>query len=228
MKTKEFGTLIGSFGKGVQGSITVNFTVSGGRHCDDSCPFKGGVCYAETLQKVKPSINVNLTRKESNFSGYLAQLTREKALIKLTDAPWVRFAAFGSIPAPELWTNNDRENLRKIARAVSHGRYHFPVETVAKAQALESLGFYNVRVSQGQANHALSIGFPVSMSVQGSKMARGKNKREYSKPSFELAKQMRSKGVNAKVCPAIAGSAKCGQCTLCGDNNVAVVIYPTH
>ena len=47
-----FGTLIGTYGKGVAGSATVNFTTSGGRHCDDSCPLKGNECYAIITEKI--------------------------------------------------------------------------------------------------------------------------------------------------------------------------------
>ena len=69
-----FGTLIGTYGKGVAGSATVNFTTSGGRHCDDSCPLKGNGCYAITTEAMKPSITINLERKQDNISDYLQAL----------------------------------------------------------------------------------------------------------------------------------------------------------
>jgi hypothetical protein len=229
MKNKQFGTVIGTYGKGIEGSATVNFTVSGGKHCDDSCSLKGAGCYAEQTGKVKPSITVNLEKKEADFSGYLATLATPKGLEKIRTAPWVRFAAFGSVPVPSSWTNEDRANWTKIAEAAeSHGRYHFPIETVEKARALKALGFSRVRVSDGASVEARLNGFPVSIVVQGAKRATGKNKRAHAAPAFEKAKQYRARGVNAKVCPAIAGSAKCGSCTLCADNDVAIVIYPMH
>ena len=229
MKNAQFGTLIGTYGKGITGSTTVNFTHSGGQHCDDSCPLKGNVCYAEHTAKLKPSIAKNLEKKESDFSGYLKALTTEKALAKLAGSSWTRFAAFGSIPAPSTWTIQDRMALRLIAAAVSHGNYHFPIETVEKAEALKALGFKNMRVSIGEANEAIAKGFPVSVSFDCGKRAVGKNKRKIAQPAFDYAKTVKATtGLNAKVCPAIPGNAKCGQCTMCADNNVDMVIYPVH
>jgi hypothetical protein len=229
MKSKQFGTVIGTYGKGIAGSVTINFTVSGGKHCDDSCRLKGAGCYAEQTGKVKPSITVNLEKKEANFSAYLSTLATPKGLEKIRNAPWIRFAAFGSVPAPSSWTDDDRANLAKIAKAAeANGRYHFPIETVEKARALKAVGFSRVRVSDGASVEARLNGFPVSVVVQGAKRAIGKNKRAHAAPAFERAKEYRANGVNAKVCPAIVGSAKCGSCTLCADNNVAIVIYPMH
>ena len=31
-----------------------------------------------------------------------------------------------------------------------------------------------------------------------------------------------------KVCPAVAGNAKCGACTACADKQVQVIVYPMH
>ena len=229
MKNKQFGTVIGTYGKGIAGSATINFTVSGGKHCDDSCPLKGNGCYAEQTGKVKPSITVNLERKEANFSDFIAAVASDKGIAKIENAPWVRFAAFGSIPAPTTWTEKDRENMRKIAQAAeSHGRYHFPIETVEKARALHEVGFTRVRVSDGASVEARLNGFPVSIVVTGEKRAVGKNKRQHAAPAFAKAKAYRKNGVNAKVCPAITGSAKCGECTMCANNDVDIVIYPMH
>lgn len=229
MKTKQFGTVLGTYSKGIKGSVTANFTVSGGKHCDNSCALKAGDCYAKQTEKMKPPITVNLEKKEKDFSGYLATLATDKGLEKIRKAPWIRFAAFGSVPAPSSWTNEDRANWSKIADAAEeNGRYHFPIETVEKARALKALGFSRVRVSDGASVEARLSGFPVSIVVQGAKRAIGKNKRMHAAPAFEKAKQYRANGVNAKVCPAIAGSAKCGSCTICADNSVAIVIYPMH
>ena len=97
-----------------------------------------------------------------------------------------------------------------------------------QAQALRAVGFTRVRVSHGQSIEARAAGMPVSMAIKGPKLARGKNKRAHSTPAFEKAKDYRTNGVNAKVCPAVSGSAKCGQCTMCADNDVAIIIYPMH
>ena len=151
MNNKEFGTVIGTFGKGIQGSVTVNFSQSGGEHCDDSCSLKGNGCYACTTERMKPSINVNLIRKESNKENYLAVLASEKAIAKLSNAPWVRFSAFGSIYKPDSITPEMFQHLREIASALDHNKVHFPVETFKKANVLTFAGF-KPRVSMGECS----------------------------------------------------------------------------
>ena len=231
MNSKTFGTLIGSFGKGIPGSVTVNFGVSGGANCDDSCTLKGNGCYAITTEAVKPSITVNLERKQANLTQYLTELTSHKALAKLNAAPWIRASAFGSIPAPDKITDKQYKLLETFAAGITNERLHWPVETLDKARLLRSVGF-NPRYSAGldvtKAISAVIQGFNTSLVVEGPKKARGKNKRKYSEPAFIAMRDLTSQGINSKVCPAIAGSAKCGACTLCSDKSIDVIIYPMH
>jgi len=232
MKTKQFGTVIGTFSKATAGGVSVNFAPSGGTNCSAQCPLKGTVCYAETTEKMKPSITTNLVKKAADFSGYLKVLASPKALAKLAAAPWVRFSAFGSIKDPSQWTAEDRENLTTLANSVPNGRTHFPVETLGKAQALQQVGMPGVRYSAANNDALMRVAkmqhVPASMTFDCGTRARGKNKRTISQPAIEYAKTLQSEGINARVCPAIAGSAKCGQCTMCGDAAVDVVIYPLH
>ena len=231
MHSKNFGTLIGSFGKGIKGSVTVNFGVSGGANCDDSCTLKGNGCYAETTEAVKPSITINLERKQNNLTQYLKELTSPKALDKLNAAPWIRASAFGSIPAPEQITDEQYSLLQTFAAGIDNPNLHWPVETLDKARLLRSVGF-NPRYSAGlDVNKCVSAviqGFNTSLVVEGPKKARGKNKRKHSEPAFIAMRDLTNQGITAKVCPAIAGSAKCGACTLCSDKDTDVIIYPMH
>lgn len=232
MQSKQFGTLIGSFGKGVSGSVTINFGVSGGANCDDSCELKqSGACYAITTEKVKPSITVNLERKENNFNAYLTELNSDKAINKLNNAPWVRFSAFGSIPKPESLSAADIELLSELASKLVNQNMHFPVETIDKGRLLKSIGF-NPRISCAsdiaKAESLAIQGLNSSLVIAGAKRATGKNKRLYSSEAFAVAKELNSKGVSAKVCPAIAGSAKCGDCKMCADSKISTIIYPLH
>jgi hypothetical protein len=231
MQTKQFGTLIGSYGKGVTGSATVNFTTSGGRHCDDSCPLKGNGCYAITTEAMKPSITINLERKQEGISDYLEALVTPKALAKLKAAPWVRFAAFGSIPAPHELTLEDFGNLRTLGASLDHSRVHWPTETLAKADMLKVAGF-TPRVSVATNVHHLpdviKAGHVASCAVKGDKLARGKNKRSHSAQAITFMRDLKAQGINAKVCPAVAGNAKCGACTACADKAVQVIVYPMH
>lgn len=232
MQSKNFGTLIGSFGKGIAGSVTVNFAPSGGANCDDSCPLKKSrICYAISAESRKPSITVNLERKAADFSGYLSELVSDKAIAKLNAAPWVRFSAFGSIKDPNDISAADTAKLEYIAANIDHTKTHFPVETERKAAFLKSIGF-NPRVSAAtnleSAESLIIKGFQVSATVQGEKRAVGKNKRKHSQKAFDTAAEFRARGISAKVCPAIAGSAKCGDCKLCADKSIDLIIYPMH
>jgi len=232
MNSKKFGTLIGSFGKGVPGSVTVNFGVSGGENCDDSCPLKQTeICYAISAEKRKPSITKNLERKEADIVGYTSELASDRAIDKLNAAPWVRFSAFGSIPDPAKLSEQARDNLQHIADKLTNPNVHFPVETVEKASFLQSIGFFprlSIATDIDRAESLLIRGFKLSAAVVGHKRAVGKNKRAHSEPAFQKAKELRAKGINAKVCPAIPGSAKCGDCKLCARRDVDLIIYPVH
>ena len=92
---------------------------------------------------------------------------------------------------------------------------------------------FKPRVSMGEcSDKALSdgidTGYPLSVVVKGEKLARGKYKRKHSDKAVQLVKDLHSRGVSAKVCPAIAGKAKCGSCTACADSGVQVIVYPKH
>ena len=230
-KPIDFGTLIGTYGKGVEGSCTVNFTLSGGRHCDDSCPLKDGPCYAITTEAMKPSISVNLERKQNNIDAYIGQLASPKSLGKLARAPWVRFAAFGSIPEPGELSRKAKNGLKQIAQALDHSRVHWPTETLKKARMLKTLGFtprVSVATNTQNLGKVLRAGHVASCTVAGEKLARGKNKRAHSSKAIAFVRDLQSKGIAAKVCPAVAGEAKCGSCTACANPNVSVIVYPMH
>jgi hypothetical protein len=231
--TKTLGTILGTYGKGIEGSKTVNFSESGGKFCDLSCelhPENGGGCYAVTAGKRKPTIVKNGLKHSANFSLFLGAV---RAMVKtLSEAPWIRFSAFGSISAPSTWTDSDKANLSQIAEKLDHSIVHFPVETLEKARALKDLGYFP-RVSDGEASEAMDAGFPVSRVVKGTKRITGsmsrKRKHEVSAPARELARELRANGLSAKVCPAIVANAKCGDCTMCsGTSGVDVIIYPDH
>lgn len=231
MQSKQFGTLIGSYGKGVQGAVTVNFTVSGGKHCSDTCPLKGNGCYAITTEAMKPSITINLERKQENIGAYMHELSAPKSLAKLAKAPWVRFAAFGSIPEPEQMDLHMRVGFEILGGFLDHSKVHFPTETLSKADFLKGAGFTpRVSVASNTDNlpKVLEAGHVASCTIQGDKLARGKNKRAHSAKAIQFVRDLHSQGINAKVCPAVAGNAKCGACTACADKGVQVIVYPMH
>ena len=227
------GTILGGFSKAVPGAVSINFSVSGGAHCDDSCTLKSSICYAIGQTARKPSIRVNGQRHEDNPEAFVAALTEPQHLKRLCSAPWVRFSAFGAFFRPSTITPRIESGMRQLAAALTAaGRMHlthFPTETLAKARILRDYGF-RPRVSCGTDDTrlpaVLAEGFTASLVVMGNKRAQGRNKRAHCAPAFEKARELRAQGVDAKVCPAIAGNAKCGDCTLCA--TVPVIIYPGH
>jgi hypothetical protein len=227
IRSKEFGTLVGTFGKGVPGSRTINFAPSGSENCSDECVLKGRECYAETTEKLKGSITVNLVKKAANPEGYARELAENAH--KIADAPWIRFSAFGSIPMVASW--DWFQSMKKVASALPLDRVHFPVETLVKAATVKAMGFIprvSAATSEAKLLDILKNDHVASLVVNCGKRVRGKNKRVTAQPAFDKAKELTAKGIRTKVCPAITGSAKCGQCKLCADSSVKVVIYPLH
>lgn len=227
IKSKRFGVLLADYPKGVVGSLSVSFTISGGRHCDPSCPLKqNGSCYAMHSQARQMPLKANLERKEADWSGVLAEVRLYAK--DLARAPWVRFASFGSIPEPSLWSCRDWGNLRGIAGELDHTRAHFPVETVSKAPALRACGFFP-RVSMGQARLARELGIPTSEMVEGSKVINGAMPRQRRREVAQDAIRRARAEHGTKVCPAILGSGKCGDCRACnGVDGAQTILYPRH
>lgn len=226
-KTAQFGTVFGSFGKGIAGSRTINFGVSGGEFCDPGCTLKGNGCYAETTEKLKTSITKNLVKKQADPEGYAKVLADN--VWRIANAPFVRFNSFGSIPATgsQVWV----DSMKQLARYLDPAIVHFPVETAWKAAIVTMMGFVP-RLSLGlkpeMVQETVAKGTKVSVVIDCGKRVRGKNKRTTAQPAFEYAKGLNAQGITAKVCPAITGSAKCGACKLCTGSGPMVVVYPLH
>lgn len=232
----------GSFSKGVKGSLSLNFSKSGGRHCDPSCPLLGVVCYAQSVEKLYRNVADQLQARESagGFTKLLQSATSPDNLAKLETAPWFRFSVLGSIPAPNTWTRAQRQMLKTLADHTPTNLTHFPVETIAKAKALANLGF-NPRVSHGAHVPALKAGIPASISLQmtrknGSPVrVTHTNKKKLAHQAHAKLREMVAnlekplkRKITAKVCPAIIGNAKCGKCTMCGNSEVDLIAYPIH
>lgn len=226
-KTAQFGTIFGTFGKGIAGSRTINFGVSGGMFCDPGCTLKGNGCYAETIEKSKANITKNLVKKQADVDGYAKVLADN--VWRIADAPFVRFNSFGSIPATgsQVWV----DSMKQLSRYLDSDRVHFPVETAWKAAIVTMMGFVP-RLSLGlkpeMVQETVAKGTKVSVVIDCGKRVQKKNKRTIAQPAFEYAKGLNAKGITAKVCPAITGSAKCGACKLCTGSGPMVVVYPLH
>ncbi len=227
-------TPIGTFGKGVPGSITLNFAPSGGANCSNTCAMKGAGCYAQATENRKPSITVNLTRKHENRSAFLtwlAEVWQPNASI-----PWIRFSSFGSVPFPGELLRTEKDAFRTLANKVHAFKVHFPVETKDKYRSYEAFGFDTVRLSLQQATEQkilanARVGYRLSAVTASDPASKLSPLRGAIQAARALAARLRSRGIKVVVCPAIGDrthTRKCGRCTACADNRIAVIIYPKH
>jgi hypothetical protein len=148
-------SVLGSFGKGVPNSASVNFGLSGGANCERSCRHHpehahaianpADACYAWILEKRhdRAQLRDKLARHERLPASIIAQrahmeLERE-ALYDKAPRPWIRFSTDGSLPSRKKAIRDSRFRAafrRLIEFAVSRSgrdRIHLPVETAAKA-----------------------------------------------------------------------------------------------
>ena len=236
--------VLGSFGKGLPGSITLNFSTSGGNNCDRGCRYHPDSthalaaptvarCYAATCENRhdRTQLRAKLERHEATDASVLITLAMSELDRKGWDAPWFRFSAFGSVPmeVPDNFAD-------LILQLRAHGvPIHLPIETAEKAEryrhALVGTGVA-VRESATDMLRWETVATPMSM-VAGSMEDKPAKRIRDAK---ELA-ALRAAGTGRKVivCPAVAAmhlrtksdKAKCGACTACANPNLDVV-YPVH
>jgi hypothetical protein len=240
--TQTVGTVIGTFGKGIKGSVAVNFSQSGSAICSDSCLAKTlGLCYAIALEKIKSNVALNGARKEKNYPFLFQVLGNHTPTIKkIVNAPWVRFSAFGAFPDPSMLSDTDRENFGKLAThlkpLIDDGRVHFPTETVSKYSFLKSIGFKPRLSFQRNVDAAISFKGRSSVMVKEEKKFTANLKHRKPIHSLETLRKINASGKRAKICPAIVNKKiKCGTdpkndirgCIACG-SDVDIIIYPEH
>lgn len=228
-------SILGSFSKAVPDAVAINFAPSSGVNCSDTCKVKHQGCYARNTETRKPSIHVSLERKAQDQTGYLHNLTKPHTLIKLHHAPWIRFSVFGSVPPAARLTETDRKHLIMLAGFCDPETTHLPVETLAKVRTYQKLGFFP-RLSLGpnpstrRIRNMLKLGIPISLIVDPMHQAPGWT--DHAKTLAKLTARKLRKIYQKKilVCPAIIGSAKCGQCKACNGlpSSPNIIIYPKH
>jgi hypothetical protein len=196
---------------------------------------KSGLCYAVRAEKRKPPIKVNLERKVADLSGYLRALLQSRD--QVLGAPWIRISAFGSVPPVSRLSRLQRDLVGSFLRVLEQrdpATLHFPVETSEKQEAYR-VGKYFPRLSLGlnpsirRISGWLQKGRPIAMTYGPETLEPGYT-RAAIPGSKTLARELRRKfpDHNIKVCPAIAGNAKCGACKLCALDGADLVIYPLH
>jgi hypothetical protein len=249
--------ILGGFGKGVDGSVSINFGTSAGKNCSKRCrhrsDYKGAdatnACYAEAIEK-RPD-RTQLLAKLKRHDKMPAALVCGAALSELQALelrgivpPWVRFSTAGSLPMPGDVTNGFRTQLRALVTwIVSHGiPIHLPVETQGKAEFYRTIvgDLVCVRESlQRLGSHTTAVG-AISW-VSGDDIVTGKAifLRRIERARAECKERTAATGRKAIVCPAIVASfrqrlgadpnplAKCGSCTACAVSTIDVC-YPKH
>jgi hypothetical protein len=181
---------------------------------------------------MKPSVKLSNERKAKVLSHTLAEM-----LVRLDiTAPWIRLSAFGSVPSATQLTEKQAELFRRLGAKLApvSERVHFPVETASKYKLYTKLGFFP-RLSLGTNPSTKRLRRAMHANEQVSLVAdSGDRKPGWTKRQIDYARTLRRKlqkrfpAKAIKVCPAVAGSAKCGACTLCSHNGADIVIYPRH
>ena len=143
--------ILGQFSKGIDGSVSVNFGISGGRHCDRGCKHHPqstdddatGDCYAVQLEQRYD--RVELAGKLKRHEGMHPARICNMALYELQQRvrrgkpiPWLRISTNGSLSQP--WQARRMKGFQESFRLLlsfcrEHGiPVHCPVETYAKAR----------------------------------------------------------------------------------------------
>ncbi len=241
-------TVCGTFGKGLDGSVSINFGLSGGRNCDASCahhpesiaPDADRACYAAKLEFQRASVRGKLSRHEAMpaYAVCGAALLEIQTLLSFGHhIPWVRFSVSGSVPKQSDADRLFRAQLRTLVAFCRDNDIpiHFPVESSAKARFYrEVLGeLVAVRESAQSPERFVSADGPVSV------VATGKTLRERLDNAHTLCAERReATGRKSAVCPAITSTFRrklgenrepvhCGKCTLCA-NPLVDIVYPLH
>lgn len=245
--------IIGSFGKGVDGAISINFSTSAGRNCDPGCDVIK-ICYADRIEN-RPDRAPLLAKLQRHEQMDPAEVCG-RALFEISElinrrryVPWVRISTAGSVPPPSAVTPQFRARFRALLAYCKRARIpvHFPLELGENDK--RKVRFYRalvgdlvtVRESVGTRHGRLrqQTG-PASAVVDSPEHRPGKVYRARIEAAKQLASKLRASGKSCVVCPAViagfkkrmkgenpSANAKCGSCTACA-TDVDVILYPLH
>jgi len=213
--------ILGTFSKAIDGSVSLNFSVSGGRNCSKRCnlhpenPYSTSdvECYAVGVEKRPDRIQLRdkLERHQqmpaSRVCGMaLLELQRLEERGKLP--PWFRFSSAGSLPMPGRASPVFIRQLRALVRwLVERGvKIHLPLESPSKvAFYREAIGdLVTIRESLQAAGSHLTTDGAVS-AVAGSDITTGGNIRERRIEAARTMARERREATGRKtiVCPAV-------------------------
>lgn len=243
--------VLGGFEKAIPGSVSVNFGLSGGKHCDPSCrhhpestdPDPTRACYAVRveLRGDRRDLYTKLARHEAAGPEAVMQRANDEICRKIAlgaRIPWVRISTNGSLPNPADASPAFLESLRgflKVCKAQAIP-VHIPVETASKTLFYKKAirGLATVRQSAQSLQQFLDCKNPTAFTVgtrEQTRIERVESAKQVAKLRTEMS------GRRTVVCPAVASrylnnnvpnpKAKCGNCRACSEQNTDV-IYPLH
>lgn len=221
----------GKFSKGVEGSVSVNFSESGGDNCSNRCKMKGAGCYSEVMEAMRP--NVKQAGIKRRKLGPVQLANKAAMALKFVRSPWIRFSVSGSLPM--IATANKAKGFKAafqnlVLECLKTGaKLHIPCETKEKTEfyqkwVSEVAPKVIVRESCQSENRLFKSELPNSFVVGKT----GDKKPAKMAVANRIITRLRNKGKKAILCPAIVSNSKCGQCTACSNPNVNTVVYLKH
>jgi len=241
-KAKSYGPFT-MFSKAVPSHIGLSFSTSGEgdtSNCDSRCRLLE-LCYAVRLERIYKTLNAKLSRHHRIGAIDLVA----QALEALKDKPlkWARLSVDGSLPkrgqfSREQWSIFSRLLRELVQRAIDLGAsWHIPVESRSKARsyraALKDLPVVVRRSDQSRTIAGLLKSddcrswVAVADELHSGCVTQDEKNRNTAY-ARQCAAQCRAAGQTAVVCPAVAGSSHCGDCTACASGLVDIVLYPFH
>lgn len=237
--------VLGSFSKGTEGSVTLNFATSGGINCDKWCLYHpasinplavtlstSARCYAhrKETRKDRSQLYAKLKRHEEMPQHLVVSRAMSEVDMLVASGhriPWFRFSAFGSVP--NIPPHNFWDLVKRLVTL--NIPVHLPVETFDKAKVYRfALGNLNVAVRQSITDPAQWTTTPGAVSVVAGNMGMKFQQRIALAKTMAAARRT-STGRKTIVCPAVVSrnnpKAKCGSCTACANPEMDVV-YPMH
>jgi hypothetical protein len=207
--------VLGTFGKGIEGSFSLNYGTSSGRNCDPACPHHAKstaanpthACYATRSEAYRPSLKARLARHERTEAATLTlqALIDLRKLHAKSPVKWLRFSVAGSLPQIEDITPDFRKALRLILDFCVKNNIpvHMPVETAAKAKVYRQIvaGRCVVRESVHDDRSFIVEGGPLS-AVAGTKEDSQMVRLIAAKTL--AARHTAQTGQRTIVCPAVA------------------------
>ena len=210
--------VLGTFGKGVKDSVSVNTGESGGRHCERTCRHHPkstadnptGACYAVVVENRpdRAALQAKLARHEASKPEHILAKAIKELKSKRRPPPWLRVSTNGSLPSKP--DNAMAVQWLKFGDYIEGfgmlERHHIPVESATKAADYRRIDSrLTIRESCQTEDRWINGEGPMS-TVAGGK---GTTLRERLRAATKVAtKRKDATGRKVAVCPAVVTSFK--------------------